>query len=112
MIERVLFNLVENGIKYNREGGNVQVSTEDLPDRVKIRIADTGVGIREEDKPHVFDLFYRVDESRNRETGATESVWRWCGILWPAGRNYFSRGQSSPGQCVWCVCPKPETDRK
>lgn len=69
LIERVLFNLVENGIKYNREGGNVQVSTEDLPDRVKIRIADTGVGIREEDKPHVFDLFYRVDESRNRETG-------------------------------------------
>ena len=68
---QILFNLVENSIKYNLPGGQVDVTAKAMGDRVIITVEDTGVGIPEEDIGKVFDRFYRVDKARSRETGGT-----------------------------------------
>ena len=66
---QILFNLVENGIKYNRETGSVSVSVSVLAETVLIAVQDTGVGIPEAEKPHIFERFYRVDKARSRMAG-------------------------------------------
>lgn len=71
LLERALFNLIENAIKYTEQGGRVDILAEVEGNRMVIRIVDTGVGISEEDKHQVFTLFYRVDGSRNRQTGGS-----------------------------------------
>ena len=65
------FNLVENAIKYNVPGGEVYVSVRRDGDQVLLEVADTGVGIPEEDLPKVFNRFYRVDTARSRAAGGT-----------------------------------------
>lgn len=64
-------NLVENAIKYNKEGGWVQVSLNADHKYVYIEVADSGIGIPEEAKEHIFERFYRVDKSHSREIGGT-----------------------------------------
>ena len=66
---QIVFNLVENAIKYNLPGGRVEVSAFHRDDRVVLEVADTGVGIAEEDMPRIFDRFYRVDKARSRAAG-------------------------------------------
>jgi len=68
---QVCFNLVENAIKYNRPGGDVEVSVYPEGDQVLLEVADTGVGIPEEDLPKIFNRFYRVDKARSRAAGGT-----------------------------------------
>ena len=68
---QILFNLVENAIKYNLPGGSVTLLTRSEGDRVVITVEDTGVGIPEEDIDKVFDRFYRVDKARSRAAGGT-----------------------------------------
>ena len=68
---QVCFNLVENAIKYNVPGGEVYVSVRRDGDQVLLEVADTGVGIPEEDLPKVFNRFYRVDKARSRAAGGT-----------------------------------------
>ncbi|MEF3318515.1 HAMP domain-containing sensor histidine kinase [Peptoniphilus grossensis] len=69
LLERVLFNLGKNGILYNLDGGSLSFDFKEDEENYFIEVRDTGVGIRDEDKEKVFDLFYRVDESRNRKSG-------------------------------------------
>ncbi len=69
LLERTLLNLIDNAIKYNVEGGSVEVSLSESESEVVIQVADTGIGISDEKKKHIFDLFYRIEESRNRVTG-------------------------------------------
>lgn len=69
LLERVLFNLGKNGILYNIDGGSLSFDFREDEENYFIDVIDTGVGIRDEDKDKVFDLFYRVDESRNRKSG-------------------------------------------
>lgn len=69
LLERVLFNLGKNGILYNLDGGSLSFDFREDEDNYFIDVRDTGVGITDEDKEKVFDLFYRVDESRNRKSG-------------------------------------------
>jgi signal transduction histidine kinase len=64
-------NLVENAIKYNQQGGWVHVSLNADHKYVYIEVADSGIGIPEEDTEHIFDRFYRVDKSHSREIGGT-----------------------------------------
>ena len=68
---QILFNLVENGIKYNLPGGRVELYAQDWGGKVVIMVEDTGVGIPEEDIDKVFDRFYRVDKARSRAAGGT-----------------------------------------
>ena len=69
LIYRLVFNLVENGIKYNRPGGSVQVSLHPQAGHAVLRIADTGGGIPPEYRDSIFQPFFRVDRSRSRERG-------------------------------------------
>ena len=68
---QVAFNLMENAIKYNLPGGRVDVTVIRAGERVVLEVADTGVGIPEEDRPKIFDRFYRVDKARSRAAGGT-----------------------------------------
>jgi heavy metal sensor kinase len=65
-LRRVLMNLLENGVKYGREGGEVKVSVWKEGASARVEVADTGVGIPAESLPHLFDRFYRVDRGRSR----------------------------------------------
>lgn len=69
LLERVLYNLGKNAILYNRDGGLVVFDFDEDEENYFIYVRDTGLGIDEEEKEKVFDLFYRVDESRNKKTG-------------------------------------------
>ena len=64
-------NLIENGIKYNKEEGWVKVSLDADHQFFTIRVSDSGPGIEEEDQKHIFERFYRVDKSHSREIGGT-----------------------------------------
>ena len=68
-LRRVFMNLVENAVKYNRDGGRITLSTELLDGWVRIRVIDTGLGIAPEHLPHLFKRFYRIDKGRSRESG-------------------------------------------
>lgn len=72
LIYRALFNLIENAIKYNKEGGSVMITSKCCENgKVRIVIADDGIGIAEEAQKHVFEPFYRVDKSRSRQMGGS-----------------------------------------
>ncbi len=76
MADKVLFeqavgNLVENAVNYNSEGGAVTVRSYQRGELIAIEVEDTGVGISDEDLPHIFDSFYRGDAARGASTGGT-----------------------------------------
>ncbi|MGI6237496.1 MAG: sensor histidine kinase [Candidatus Excrementavichristensenella sp.] len=70
-VEQMLINLIENAIKYNRQGGTVTASIFTGADTVALSISDTGVGIPEEHIPRLFERFYRADKGRSRSMGGT-----------------------------------------
>ena len=70
-IYHIVFNLVENAIKYNLPMGKVRVSVSREADRCRLVVEDTGIGIPEADRPNVFTRFYRVDKARSREHGGS-----------------------------------------
>ena len=69
LIYRLIFNLAENAVKYNRPGGSVRVSVTQEPGKLLLRVSDTGCGIPEEYQRSIFQPFFRVDKSRSREFG-------------------------------------------
>ena len=69
LIYRLLFNLTENAVKYNRQGGSVRVSVTQKPEKLLLRVSDTGCGIPEVYQRSIFQPFFRVDKSRSREYG-------------------------------------------
>ena len=69
LIYRLIFNLTENAVKYNRQGGSVRVSVAQEPEKLLIRVSDNGCGIPEEYQQSIFQPFFRVDKSRSREYG-------------------------------------------
>ena len=69
LIYRLLFNLTENAVKYNRPDGLVRVTVTQEPEKILIRVSDTGCGIPEEYQQSIFQPFFRVDKSRSREYG-------------------------------------------
>ena len=70
-LAQVIYNVIDNAIKYTPRGGSVRVDLFRQGKKAVIRISDTGIGIPAEDLPHIFDRFYRVDKARSRETGGT-----------------------------------------
>ena len=69
LIYRLLFNLTENAVKYNRPGGSVRVELAQGQEKCIIRVSDTGCGVPEEYQQSIFQPFFRVDKSRSREYG-------------------------------------------
>lgn len=70
-LKRVLFNLLDNAIKYTPSGGWLKLRAQEIPGAVKVAVQDTGYGIPREALPHIFERFYRVDKARSRELGGT-----------------------------------------
>ena len=69
LIYRLVYNLVENAVKYNMDGGQVTVTCKEWDKHIHIRVSDTGKGIPEELRSRIFEPFFRVDKSRSRELG-------------------------------------------
>ena len=67
----IIFNLIENAIKYNVTGGSVFLSLRGNEEEIKFTVEDTGIGIPEEDRYNIFTRFYRVDKARSREAGGS-----------------------------------------
>lgn len=71
MMEELVYNLLSNAIRYNREGGSATVRVNKILDRVNLEVLDTGIGISKENQKRIFERFYRVDKSRSKSTGGT-----------------------------------------
>ena len=67
----VISNLLDNAIRYNRNGGFVKVESKEIEGKVEISVSDNGIGIPKDSLSRVFERFYRVDKSRSRESGGT-----------------------------------------
>ena len=67
----IVFNLVENAVKYNVPGGAVRIALKGDEKQVILAVSDTGIGIPEEDRANIFSRFYRVDKARSREAGGS-----------------------------------------
>lgn len=71
IVQEMIYNLVDNAVKYNKKDGLVKISVEDLGKRIKIAVSDTGIGIKSSDYDKIFERFYRVDKSHSKEIGGT-----------------------------------------
>lgn len=70
-LRQMFLNLITNGIKYNREGGQLEIALSVNAAEARVDVIDTGIGIPNYHLPHIFDRFYRVDKARNRMDGGT-----------------------------------------
>lgn len=71
MMEELVYNLCDNAIRYNRDGGQVWVKAETEENRAVLTVEDNGIGIPKEHQERIFERFYRVDKSRSKSTGGT-----------------------------------------
>ena len=71
VMEEILYNLLDNAIKYNREGGRAEIEIKDSKDKAIITVSDTGIGIPADSIDRIFERFYRVDKSHSRKIGGT-----------------------------------------
>jgi heavy metal sensor kinase len=70
-LRQMIWNIVQNGIKYTQPGGEVKVSVQEQGDHVFMTVQDSGIGISEADLPLIFNRFYRVDKARSRQEGGS-----------------------------------------
>ena len=70
-LRQMVWNILHNAIKYTQPGGQIKISLEDQEDSAFLTIQDTGLGIPEEDLPHIFNRFFRVDKARSRQEGGS-----------------------------------------
>ena len=99
LMEEIFFNLLDNGIKYNREGGKVTLLLSETESKYVVKVSDTGMGIATAELPHIFERFYRVDRSRHKAidgTGLGLSIVK-HGVLFHGGkvRVYSTVGQGT-----------------
>ena len=71
LLYEVIYNLCDNAIKYNVEGGSVKVSVGERDGKAFVSVADTGIGIAPEHQSRIFERFYRVDKSHSKASGGT-----------------------------------------
>lgn len=71
ILEEMVYNLCDNAVKYNKDGGSVHILLVDTEKERSFTVSDTGIGIPEDSKHRVFERFYRVDKSHSRESGGT-----------------------------------------
>ena len=106
LIYRLIFNLTENAVKYNRPGGSVRVSVTREPEKLLLRVSDTGCGIPEEYQRSIFQPFFRVDKSRSREFGGAglglSLVWEIADLH---GGSVWVEGSSDKGTTIAVELP-------
>ena len=71
LVESIIFNLCENAVKYNKEGGEVFLKVRKDERNVYLSVKDTGIGIPEEDRDRIFERFYSVDRAHSKQMGGT-----------------------------------------
>lgn len=71
ILDEMIYNLCDNAIKYNKENGTVDVIVNNMSDKVKLIVRDTGIGIPKGEQNRIFERFYRVDKSRSKSDGGT-----------------------------------------
>lgn len=71
LLYEIIYNLCDNAIKYNVQGGDVKISVSEEPDKVCLAVQDTGIGIAPEEHSKIFERFYRVDKSHSKQSGGT-----------------------------------------
>jgi heavy metal sensor kinase len=79
-LHQAILNILENAVKYNRDGGSIKVLLTTSDDHAYLGVTDTGIGIRKEDIPRIFDRFYRIDKARSQAihgSGLGLSIVRW-----------------------------------
>lgn len=111
LLSGIIFNLCDNGIKYNREGGKVSVCVKENNDTVSLRVSDTGIGIPEGETERIFERFYRVDKSRSKAVGGTGlglSIVKHSARLHHASLEVESR--LGEGTTITVLFPKGEND--
>ena len=107
VLSEVVYNLVDNAIKYNKDNGSVSVKVTDGAEEVTVSVSDTGIGIGAADRERVFERFYRADKSHNKETGGTGlglSIVK-HGVLYHKGRVDLE-SELGKGTTITIVLPK------
>lgn len=77
MIHQVVYNLIENAVKFTNEGGYIRISLSDAPDRTTLEIRNSGQGIQPDELPHIFERFYK----QTSRAAKTKTEWAWACIL-------------------------------
>ena len=107
----VVFNLVENAVKYNVPQGSVGIRLQGDERNVSLTVSDTGIGIPEEDRQNIFSRFYRVDKARSREAGGSGLGLSIVHDAVLAHGGSITVGQNHPQGSVFCVTfPRPTTE--
>jgi heavy metal sensor kinase len=102
----VVKNLVENALRYNREGGQVRIRLTRTRREATLSVADTGIGIPEADRPHIFERFFRVDKARSRASGGTGLGLAICkSIVEAHGGRIDFKSREEKGTEFWVVLP-------
>lgn len=107
ILSEVLYNLVDNSIKYNKDNGKVDVKVHDGSEEVTVSVSDTGIGIGAADRERVFERFYRADKSHSKEIGGTGlglSIVK-HGVLFHKGRVELE-SEPGVGTTITFVLPK------
>jgi two-component system phosphate regulon sensor histidine kinase PhoR len=71
ILDEMIFNLLDNAVKYNKQGGSIMVNIKKTETETLLSVADTGIGISPAEQKRIFERFYRVDKSRNKDVGGT-----------------------------------------
>ncbi len=66
-IERIIYNLIDNAVKFTGENGIITIKTEDIDDKIYITVSDTGIGLADDEAKHIFERFYKADSSRGMD---------------------------------------------
>ena len=112
LIYRLIFNLTENAVKYNRPGGSVRVSVTQELEKLLLRVSDTGCGIPEVYQRSIFQPFFRVDKSRSREYGGAglglSLVWEIADLH---GGSVWVEKSSEKGTTIAVVLPTQQSTK-
>lgn len=103
-LTQLLYNIIDNAIKYTLPDGEIKISVEKKGKFVKTSVRDTGIGIPEEHLPHIFERFYRVDKARSRENGGTGlglSICQWIASAHGGKIEVFSEVGKGSTFVIW-----------
>jgi len=106
-LNQILYNLIDNAMKYTQDGGTVRVTLDEAGENLIWRVKDNGIGIPKADQEHIFDRFYRVDKARSRETGGTGlglSIVRQ--LVKMHGGNISVASEPGQGSCFTVILPR------